>query len=69
MAKKGLQNLSAPDPKMHYGRRCTISLNIIISRGTGNRLIVPIAALDTTASIKRRQRLGGLLNYYFREAA
>jgi len=38
-------------------------------QGLGNRLIVPIGAMDTTGSIKRRQRLGGLLNYYFREAA
>ena len=38
-------------------------------QGLGNRLIVPIAAIDTNGSIERRQRMGGLLNYYFREAA
>jgi hypothetical protein len=38
-------------------------------QGLGNGLIVPIAAMDTTGTIERRQRLGGLLNYYFREAA
>ncbi len=38
-------------------------------QGLGNRLIVPIAAMDTTGTIERRQRLGGLLNYYFRKAA
>src|SRR2546426_409771 len=38
-------------------------------QGLGNQLIVPIAAMDTTGTIERRQRLGGLLNYYFRKAA
>ena len=38
-------------------------------QGLGNRLIVPIAAVDRTGTIARRQRLGGLLNYYFRKAA
>ena len=38
-------------------------------QGLENRLIVPIAAMDTTGTIERRQRLGGLLNYYFRKAA
>jgi hypothetical protein len=29
-------------------------------QGLGNGLIVPIAAMDTTGTIERRQRLGGL---------
>jgi len=38
-------------------------------QGLDNRLIVPIAAMGTTGTIERRQRLGGLLNYYCRTAA
>jgi hypothetical protein len=33
-------------------------------------LIVPMeTSIDTAATIERRQRLGGLLNYYHRTAA
>jgi transposase InsO family protein len=36
----------------------------------GNRLIAPMeTTVDTAATIERRQRLGGLLNYYHRTAA
>jgi hypothetical protein len=39
-------------------------------QGLENRLITPMeATVDTAATIKRRQRLGGLLNYYHRTAA
>jgi transposase InsO family protein len=39
-------------------------------QGLENRLIVPLAAsVETAGSVERRQRLGGLLNYYHREAA
>src|SRR5947207_3086292 len=39
-------------------------------QGLGNRLIVPIeAAGETAETVQRRQRLGGMLNYYYREAA
>lgn len=39
-------------------------------QGLENRLIVPLAApVKTLGAVKRRQRLGGLLNYYHREAA
>jgi transposase InsO family protein len=35
-----------------------------------NRLIVPIdAATEKTGPVRRRQRLGGILNYYYRDAA
>jgi hypothetical protein len=35
-----------------------------------NRLIVPLEMIDTGAAVvKKRERLGGLLNYYYREAA
>jgi hypothetical protein len=35
-----------------------------------NRLIVPEAGhLGNTGTIQRRQRLGGMLNYYYRTAA
>jgi hypothetical protein len=38
--------------------------------GLGNHLILPYSAhLGTIGEIRRRERLGGLLNYYFREAA
>ena len=36
-------------------------------QGLGNRLIVPIE--ETAETVQRRQRLGGMLNYYYREAA
>jgi len=39
-------------------------------QGLQNRLIRPTSAINTTTgTIRRRQRLGGLLNYYFRTAA
>ena len=39
-------------------------------QGLGNRLIVPMETKDeTTGAVERRQRLGGLLNYYYRKAA
>jgi putative transposase len=37
-------------------------------QGLENRLIVPIKA-TSSGSVERRQRLGGLLNYYYRQAA
>jgi transposase InsO family protein len=39
-------------------------------QGLGNRLILPDSAhVGTTGEIRRRERLGGMLNYYYREAA
>jgi putative transposase len=39
-------------------------------QGLANRLIVPEAGhLGNTGTIQRRQRLGGMLNYYYRTAA
>jgi putative transposase len=39
-------------------------------QGLGNRLIVPIQTSgDTAKPIQRQQRLGGMLNYYYRAAA
>jgi putative transposase len=39
-------------------------------QGLGNRLISPVEGTTThTGSIRRRQRLSGMLNYYCREAA
>jgi putative transposase len=39
-------------------------------QGLGNRLIMPTSPINTThGTIKRRQRLGGLLNHYYRPAA
>jgi transposase InsO family protein len=38
-------------------------------QGLENRLIIPMeTAPDTGLAIERRQRLGGLLNYYYRAA-
>jgi transposase InsO family protein len=37
--------------------------------GLGNRLIVPTLDPQATGSVCRRQRLGGMLNYYYRSAA
>ena len=37
-------------------------------QGLENRLIVPIIE-TTSGNVERRQRLGGLLNYYYRTAA
>jgi hypothetical protein len=38
-------------------------------QGLGNRLIVPMeTTTETTGAVERRQRLGGLLNYYYRQA-
>ena len=38
-------------------------------QGLGNRLIVPITPCDEGGTVECRQRLGGLLNYYYRQAA
>ena len=39
-------------------------------QGLGNRLIVPIGAIgETMGSVQRRERLGGMLSYYYRDAA
>ncbi len=39
-------------------------------QGVGNRLLKPIStAALPRGSIKQRERLGGMLNYYYREAA
>ena len=39
-------------------------------QGLSNRLIFPdAAAVGTAGVIQRRERLGGLLNYYYRAAA
>src|SRR5205814_480269 len=38
-------------------------------QGLGNQLIVPITTGDKVGTVECRQRLGGLLNYYYRQAA
>ena len=38
-------------------------------QGLDNRLIVPIKTIPTNGTIRRYQRLGGMLNYYYRVAA
>ncbi|RLC55610.1 MAG: hypothetical protein DRI30_07290, partial [Chloroflexi bacterium] len=39
-------------------------------QGLGNRLIEPLAeVIPLNQPVKRRERLGGMLNYYHREAA
>jgi putative transposase len=39
-------------------------------QGLENRLITPMeTTIETAGTVQRRQRLGGMLNYYYREAA
>ncbi len=39
-------------------------------QGLGNQLIMPDSAhVGNTGAIRRRERLGGMLNYYYRDAA
>jgi len=39
-------------------------------QGLGNRLITPEEPrISGSGAIRRRQRLGGMLNYYYRQAA
>jgi hypothetical protein len=39
-------------------------------QGLGNRLIIPDSAhMGNTGEVRRRERLGGMLNYYYRDAA
>src|SRR5262245_8106986 len=38
-------------------------------QGLGNELIAPKTTVSGTGSIKCRERLGGLLKFYYREAA
>lgn len=40
-----------------------------ITQGLGNRLIIPEAGeVNQEGKVQRRQRLGGMLNYYYRAA-
>jgi hypothetical protein len=40
------------------------------NQGLGNQLITPPAKVTALATpIQRRERVGGVLNYYYREAA
>ena len=47
---------------MHYHRERN-------HQGLGNRLIELELDLAKTGAVQRRQRLGGMLNYYYRAAA
>ena len=38
-------------------------------QGLGNRLIVSDLVSKTSGPIRRRERLGGMMNYYYRAAA
>ena len=38
-------------------------------QGMGNRLLTKLPAVAPTARLRKRARLGGLLNYYYRDAA
>ena len=38
-------------------------------QGLDNRLIVPPPRAAVRSPVRRRERLGGLLNYYYRQAA
>jgi Integrase core domain len=39
-------------------------------QGLGNRLIMPDSGhCENTGEVRRRERLGGMLNYYYRDAA
>jgi len=39
-------------------------------QGLGNRLILPLKTpAKTIGAVQSRERLGGMLNYYYREAA
>ena len=38
-------------------------------QGLGNQLVLSSAQATSTGAVRRRDRLGGLLNYYYREAA
>jgi hypothetical protein len=39
-------------------------------QAVGNQLLQPVAMANSTdEAVQRRERLGGMLNYYYREAA
>ena len=38
-------------------------------QGIGNELIQPVARTDGLGVVRRRQRMGGMLNFYYRAAA
>ena len=38
-------------------------------QGIGNELIQPAARTDGLSVVRRRQRIGGMLNFYYRAAA
>jgi len=37
-------------------------------QGLGNELIEPLGRSDVVSPVRRRQQLGGMLNYYYRAA-
>ena len=37
-------------------------------QGIGNELIQPLSQADCQGRVRRRQRIGGVLNYYYRAA-
>ena len=57
-----LRNSSLLDDVEHYHRERN-------QQGAGNRLLFPADGLPTHSQVARRERVGGLLRFYHREAA
>jgi transposase InsO family protein len=53
-----------------YAERFVRSIKESCHQGLANRLILPEAGhLENSGAVQRRQRLSGMLNYYYRAAA
>ena len=75
LAASGVKSVKLPprSPNLHpHAERFvgTIEESCLDRKGLGNRLITPGEShAGNSGAIRRRERLGGMLNYYYRQAA
>ena len=75
LAVSGVKSVKLPprSPNLHpHAERFvgTIEESCLDRKGLGNRLIAPgESQAGNSGAIRRHERLGGMLNYYYREAA
>jgi putative transposase len=62
----GIAGIVTPDTILRWYRMLVAKK---YDKGLGNTLIVPTTAVIGTGQVKCRERLGGLLRFYYREAA
>jgi len=66
----GRAGLSGEDPLRNAIREFVTHYHLERNhQGLDNRLVVPMKTIPTYGTIGRHWRLGGMLNYYYREVA